>query len=133
MSGAPPLDVSFTNNYINATNYAWIVNGNNLSNYTFDPSVTIVVTLVAWQFDPACAGNAYKTIFVYDSLLVEIPNVFTPNGDGLNDFFIINTNMPINCHFVIVNRWGNVMHEFNGDIPAGVSNLLDSASANEGV
>jgi gliding motility-associated-like protein len=148
LSGAAPLDVSLTNTSQNATNYAWSVNGNyegnSLSNYTFDPSGTYVVTLVAWQFDPACADTAYKTIFVYDSLLVEIPNVFTPNGDGVNDFFSINTNMPINCHLVIVNRWGNVMQEFNGDIPAGTTNLWDAstgsisinsttASVNEGV
>jgi gliding motility-associated-like protein len=137
MSGAVPLDVSFTNTSLNASNYEWSVNGNNegnnLSNYTFDPSGTYVVTLVAWQNDPACADTAYKTIFVYDSLLVEIPNVFTPNGDGLNDFFSINSNMPINCHLVIVNRWGNVMHEFNGDISAGTTNLWDATLANEGV
>lgn len=132
LSGVVPLDVSFTNNSQNASNFEWNVNGNsegnNLSNYTFDPSGTYEVTLVAWQNDPSCADTTYKTIFVYDSLLVEIPNVFTPNEDGINDFFSINSNMPINCHLVIVNRWGNVVFEHKDKLSVGINNLWNGTS-----
>lgn len=45
---------------------------------------------------------------------VQVPNVFTPNADGSNDFFTLVSYEGIeqlNC--VILNRWGNVLREFN--------------------
>lgn len=65
-----------------------------------------------------------------DSCLL-IPNAFTPNGDGLNDFFNIIPRCKIgNYHIKIANRWGQIVFEsynigqgwdgnFNG-IPADV-------------
>lgn len=35
-----------------------------------------------------------------------IPNIFTPNGDGVNDLFYIR-NLPSDANLVITNRWGN--------------------------
>lgn len=53
----------------------------------------------------------------------ELPNVFTPNGDGINDFFFIDEALLFpNNRLVILNRWGNVVldvrgyqNDFNGD------------------
>jgi gliding motility-associated-like protein len=43
---------------------------------------------------------------------VTIPNVFTPNGDGFNDYFYIeNIEKFENAHFTVVNRWGSVVYE----------------------
>lgn len=51
----------------------------------------------------------------YDSLQedfnIKIPNVFTPNNDGSNDFFGVWTNQEVEITFVLLNRWGNVMKE----------------------
>ena len=41
-------------------------------------------------------------------LAFEFPNVFTPNSDGINDFFEIQ-NLPENTEVIILNRWGNVV------------------------
>lgn len=35
-----------------------------------------------------------------------LPNVFTPNNDGINDSYSI-TNLPSNSKFEVFNRWGN--------------------------
>lgn len=51
----------------------------------------------------------YETCPVY-----ELPNVFTPNGDGYNDLFVpIHAQLPLINHvkMVIFNRWGNVLLE----------------------
>ena len=44
-----------------------------------------------------------------------MPNVFTPNGDGVNDVYHINGEKDIFKEFniVIVNRWGNVIVSYN--------------------
>ncbi len=57
-----------------------------------------------------------------------VPNVFTPNGDGINDTFRIPGlgNQP--WHMTILNRWGNVVYEADpypnnwdgGSAPSGV-------------
>ena len=46
---------------------------------------------------------------------IDMPNVFTPNGDGVNDVYHINGEKDIFKEFniVIVNRWGNVIVSYN--------------------
>jgi gliding motility-associated-like protein len=43
-----------------------------------------------------------------------IPNVFTPNGDGKNDVFKINSNGLKSLNCVIYDRWGLKMYEWDG-------------------
>jgi gliding motility-associated-like protein len=45
---------------------------------------------------------------------VEIPNVFSPNNDGVNDVFFINTNLK-EWICIIYNRWGEPIHELRND------------------
>jgi gliding motility-associated-like protein len=40
-----------------------------------------------------------------------IPNAFTPNGDGINDFFGVNGEGLQNFHIIIFNRWGEVIFD----------------------
>jgi gliding motility-associated-like protein len=65
--------------------------------------------------------NGYYTnaatvnITVSATSLLKIPNVFTPNGDGINDVFEIRgLDKFVQNELVIVNRWGNeVYHKTN--------------------
>lgn len=43
---------------------------------------------------------------------IQIPNVFSPNGDGINDV-IPAFNFPGSFNFTILNRWGNIVHRTN--------------------
>jgi gliding motility-associated-like protein len=44
--------------------------------------------------------------------MLDIPNVFTPNGDNINDYFKISYNFaPENYKITILNRWGNKLFE----------------------
>jgi gliding motility-associated-like protein len=52
-----------------------------------------------------------------DNATVKMPNVFTPNNDGMNDFFkpippVVNVK---SFDIQIYNRWGRKVHEFEGD------------------
>ncbi len=45
---------------------------------------------------------------------VSIPEGFSPNGDGINDYFVIkNIELYPNNHVLILNRWGNKLYEGN--------------------
>ncbi|MDQ3048313.1 MAG: gliding motility-associated C-terminal domain-containing protein [Bacteroidota bacterium] len=52
----------------------------------------------------------HKIIKVIVAFKPEIPNIFTPNGDNLNDTFFIN-DLPPNSKLEIFNRWGNLLYE----------------------
>ena len=45
---------------------------------------------------------------------VIIPNIFTPNGDGINDEFVLNTSNMESLSTTIFNRWGQTIYEWKG-------------------
>lgn len=81
-------------------------------------------------------SSAKVTINVGEDAECAIPSIITPNGDGINDLFVIpclidDTNYP-NCQVSIFNRWGDEVYHseipylntwdgtFNGEnLPAG--------------
>ncbi len=69
---------------------------------------------VAKMADP-CFGypeNPEIPIEEEEQCLVLETNVFTPNGDGVNDFYVITENCNVKDFTIkIVNRWGNVVFE----------------------
>jgi gliding motility-associated-like protein len=65
-------------------------------------------------------GNCYDTLYMkpgdfinVDTALVEAPNVFTPNGDGLNDMFVVKTQSLKSMTIHIYNRWGGLVHSWS--------------------
>ncbi len=111
--GIPPLLVNFTN-LSNADYFIWDL-GNGDSIVTTDPAATIAtyyngaetfnVSLTAYLNGcPAYYSN--EVITYYDSELIKVPNIVTPNGDGKNDYWEINTQNMDELHADIFNRWG---------------------------
>ncbi|MGE4017685.1 MAG: gliding motility-associated C-terminal domain-containing protein [Cyclobacteriaceae bacterium] len=43
---------------------------------------------------------------------IDIPNIFTPNGDGVNDVFYIR-NLPTDAQIIVSNRWGKEVFASN--------------------
>ena len=41
---------------------------------------------------------------------IRLPNVFTPNGDGINDTYLIYENLPDGFLFRVYNRWGECIY-----------------------
>ncbi|NBV91251.1 MAG: hypothetical protein EBR91_03680 [Flavobacteriia bacterium] len=119
-TGTEPLFVDFTNQSTNSNNFVWLVNNSIFSNtfnstYTFDSSGFYTVTLIAYNNIPQCADTFSLQIIVYDSLMIHILNVFTPNNDGINDTFSISVDGAKEIKLSIVNRWGNVIKEYENN------------------
>ncbi len=56
--------------------------------------------------------DVFNQDFSYQNCDLVIPNVFTPNGDGINDLFeILNLEHYPMAQIVIYNRWGNKVFE----------------------
>ncbi len=100
----------------NANQFEWwidsvLVGNNNEQYHTFNTSGTHEIMLVACQYDPNCADTS---IFEFNiKRKVIIPTAFTPDGDGINDFWEIlylDELYPQNKVFVY-NRWGNLVYE----------------------
>ncbi len=60
-----------------------------------------------------CRDTAYKTIYVNET--VDIPNVFSPNKDGMNDYFTIPITGYTSYLLSIKNRWGEIVFETKSD------------------
>lgn len=68
-----------------------------------------------------CADSILKSIKFEIPLAdtIKIPNVFTPNGDGKNDFMVMEygNNECIKVkNFSLYSRWGELVYEFSGNI-----------------
>ena len=61
------------------------------------------------QDENGCLDSAYLSIEIIEG--ISIPNVFTPNGDGRNDFFYIPNSGMKEYHFQVFGRWGNLIFE----------------------
>ena len=59
----------------------------------------------------ACLDTIYKIIRVDIPSKLEVPNVFTPNGDGSNDIFFLKTTNLLEITAFIFDRWGNKVYE----------------------
>jgi gliding motility-associated-like protein len=72
---------------------------------------TVIVSLaVADSF--GCADTAYHIINVENNCFIAVPNAFTPNGDGNNDYlYPLNAYKATNLHFRVFNRDGLLVFE----------------------
>ncbi len=79
-------------------------------------TTTYVVTVVD---ENGCSDSDEITVFVDRRRQVFIPNIFSPNGDGQNDRFYVQTGPDVKQinSFMIFNRWGESVYEQHGFPP----------------
>ena len=88
--------------------------GSNLQNpvHTFPGSGTYTVTEIAYnQF--GCPDTFQITVYVDEGIL--IPNVFSPDGNGVNDVWYIPNSGMKEFHVEIFDRWGAKVFETTAD------------------
>ncbi|HTA62613.1 MAG TPA: gliding motility-associated C-terminal domain-containing protein [Bacteroidia bacterium] len=114
-TGDAPLNVSFTNQSLYANNYTWdFGNGShfatsNLSDTakTVYPTVgTYTAVLTVTNTTTGCINSKPVVITVTEHYVMIIPNVFTPNGDGINDNFMVKSEGVSTFSMDIFDRWG---------------------------
>ena len=120
--------------------YAMLVasNGDPNCNDTSYVSITIVpcgcTDIQALNYNPSAVYNDGSCI--YPAPTGWAPNVVTLNGDSVHEEFYIITEHAANIELVIVNRWGNVVFEGQGDQvnpPKWDGTLKDGTKVSEGV
>ena len=68
----------------------------------------------AWTVTNGDCGTTSDTmvVFIKDCLTITIPDAYSPNGDGVNDVFVItNIESYPGSKFIVFNRWGNKVYE----------------------
>lgn len=132
--GTAPLPVQFTSVLQPTSASVLWAFGDGATSTTNDPlhvytgTGVYIVTLTASDGD--CSATAQLTIIVNEAASepssVRVPNVFSPNGDGVNDQFQVESTGLRSLEMSILNRWGQVVAQldrveevWSGRSPAG--------------
>lgn len=140
MIGEAPLEVAFTNQSRNADSYEWFffrdigdireeaaaqgavsdsimdVGLDTNPDYIYENTGEYMVKLVATKTGSAttCRDTLYLTDYInVEASAFEVPNVFTPNGDDTNDYFIVKFSSMKSLDMKIFNRWGKQVFAVN--------------------
>ncbi|MDQ3047110.1 MAG: choice-of-anchor L domain-containing protein [Bacteroidota bacterium] len=117
ITGEAPLNVTTVNTSTNAVSYSWNF-GNGDTSTVVAPSTVYSgignynIVLIATSSN-GCTDTAIISVNVEELSTLTVPNVFSPNGDGDNDFFqpIIAEGLS-EFQGVIYNRWGMKLFEW---------------------
>ncbi len=118
-----PIRVVFTNNSKNAVKYTWIFgDGDTIyqeepintpePHYYYQADKEYLIKLIA-SSQEGCIREDTTSIKV-DKSELDVPNVFSPNDDGANDYFIIRNVSMREFHLTIFTRSGRKIYEFHG-------------------
>ena len=127
--GTAPLTVYTQNGSVNANSFQWSVISSQESgisdtiiqhstfniSHSFENGGTYDVCLFAYNNMVTCGDTVCKTIVIApapDSLVLVVPNVFSPNGDGSNDNFVLqvqSAHLLEKIEVEIFNRWGQTV------------------------
>lgn len=111
--GNAPLAVEFTNLSQDAISYTWDFGNGNTQNTTSLDMIPITYlsagfyTVLLTASNGLCFDTWTIEIEVVPPMIVTPPNVFTPNGDNINDEYFVDVQFGAEFEALIVNRWGN--------------------------
>jgi gliding motility-associated-like protein len=156
-TGNSPLSVQFTNLSTGGNSYVWNYgNGSNqttisltdTTTHTIYPNAgTYTVTLITSNTTGTitCMNEDTLVIIVTEAYSIIVPNVFTPNGDGINDNYMVKSEGVSALNVEIFDRWGlkmfssSINSPWDGktaggkDAPDGTYFYLINATSNKGV
>ena len=106
-----PSTVVFNNTSTNATSYVWNFGDGGSSTQKNPTHIYLTkgdftVTLTATNKNLCSSSSAVGTLVLRYDVIVFIPNLFTPNGDGINDYFTVSITNMLTYHLDVFNRLG---------------------------
>jgi len=132
--GQAPLNITFVNNTTGASVYGWSFGNGQISNQqnpapvTYNTPGTYTVLLTA--SNGGCLDTATAVVIIDAPVSIVVPNIYSPNGDGINDDFFIQCSGIRDLHCDIFNRWGQLVYQLlaPNDIWNGIMNNGNHAS-----
>ena len=136
------LEGSYSPSYYNVSQY-WTPNYNLQDSFDLRPNASpynnTTYTLTVVQDSTGCTDEDQMTVFVIKNRLVRIPNIFSPNGDGYNDWFTafnVKAGVEID-EMQIFDRWGELIYKNKkiplGDLQSGWNGKFKGQRVNPGV
>ncbi len=129
-SGFAPFTISFNSGgSTGAVSYSWdfgdgtphSTNPNPTHDYPLMGNYTVTLT-VSSGAPNNCTSTYTIVVEVIQPSSMSVPNIITPNGDGLNDVFTVESEGIETFKINIYNRWGKRVYTFSQD---GFSNLKE--------
>lgn len=81
--------------------------------HVYDEIGDYTITLTVYDSAKVCSDTYTLTIHAKGSSTVLVPNIFTPNGDNVNDVFNLIYKNLISVEGIIYNRWGELIYEWS--------------------
>jgi trimeric autotransporter adhesin len=140
LTGHPVLTVGFGNASQFGNSYSWDFGNGETAvtgfvNETVESDYTTIgnyiVTLTASNGFCESTDSLLVAVMPYNPPSVHVPNVFTPDGDGTNDYFFISVENGVSVDVVILNRWGNHVLDLT-DLADKWDGTLNGDAASEG-
>jgi gliding motility-associated-like protein len=125
----PPEPIVLNANSIPSASYLW---QDNSTNSSFTASEVGVYTVTVSNI---CGSNTATSIIDAEDceFQLEMPNVFTPNGDNLNEYFApVNAKGISEVELLILNRWGEIVFQ-SSELSIGWNGEHKSAPCSDGV
>jgi gliding motility-associated-like protein len=118
--GEAPLVVSFTDKSVRGSTYLWEFGDDSTSDlqvplpHTYYRPGEYKVKLTV-ESDLHCIDSMVFEKIVVDPSDLGIPNVFTPDGDGINDYFVTQDKSLRSLSVEIFSRSGILVYSFRGE------------------
>ncbi len=118
--GEAPLEVSFSNSSENAVEFKWRFGDDSTSILELPEPHTYYIpgdyyVILEVRSEAGCIEQTDSVKITVEPSELDVPNVFTPNGDGYNDYFIVSSKSLRTLHMKIMSRDGRKIYDFKGE------------------
>ncbi len=137
-----PYQVTMINTTYNGRKYSWRIYDENNQlvltstaqnpTFVFENFGCYTIVLIATSKEGCVDTTMFSPLCIDQQPIFEVPNVFTPNGDGQNDVFKVHAQSIESFEAKIYNRWGRKVYEWN-DVNGYWDGKITGTEASPGV